>query len=252
VEPTDSRVAALRLTEAFFDIRRSIEEVRERAKRPWAFVRPWPSDVSKEACYRSDLTYFATIRRLAQRVIELEKLCRENVAHAVRTADALLANVPVSLTPEDWWHREPLPKSLWNPPQGGTQLDYFPKRELHAEALRWLIANQELRAMIGRAESQCREIRDRLATQEPGQLTTKTNGDVIASPQAIATGLIIQGWSMTDIADHLGIRRQDFYEKPEWAVVLHLHKTRGDARQQSRRDRRAVQDPDAVENRDDT
>jgi hypothetical protein len=96
------------------------------------------------------------------------------------------------------------------------------------------------------ARSEARE--DGTAAEE-----SPTEAQSDASPQAIATALLLEGKTITEVANRLGVRRQDIYEKPEWALVLHFHKSRGGARRQARDDRRRRfgQDPDTLRNRDD-
>lgn len=58
-----------------------------------------------------------------------------------------------------------------------------------------------------------------------------------ASQAAMALGMVMQGKPMTEIAEALGIRRGDLYEKDEWALLYHYARSRKDARKQGRRDR---------------
>jgi hypothetical protein len=69
----------------------------------------------------------------------------------------------------------------------------------------------------------------------------------IASPQAIAVGLLMEGKNLSEIAERLGVRRQDFYEKPEWIHLLGLAKTLAEARKQTRQERFPGQNPDSQE-----
>jgi hypothetical protein len=70
----------------------------------------------------------------------------------------------------------------------------------------------------------------------------------IASPQAIAAGLLMEGKKLSEIAQRLGVRRQDFYEKPEWIYLLGLAKTLAEARKQTKQERFPGQNPDSQEN----
>lgn len=57
----------------------------------------------------------------------------------------------------------------------------------------------------------------------------------------------MEGKAVTEIAKALGIRRQDLYERSEWAPVRHLLSTRKSVRRQAKADR-SGQIPDTEEN----
>ena len=61
----------------------------------------------------------------------------------------------------------------------------------------------------------------------------------------------MEGKSITEVADRLGIRRQDIYEKPEWSYVRSIAVGRKSARREAHRDRRSGQNPDTEKNRND-
>lgn len=70
------------------------------------------------------------------------------------------------------------------------------------------------------------------------------------APQSLAMGWIQEGRSLSWIAKRLGMRRQDIYEKTEWATVHHLWKVSRCAWRQARDDRRrrgSGQFPDSSE-----
>jgi hypothetical protein len=97
----------------------------------------------------------------------------------------------------------------------------------------------------GRAETEEHENR------EAPQVAATSGSTVlppIASPQAIAAGLLMEGKKLSEIAQRLGVRRQDFYEKPEWIYLLGLAKTLAEARKQTKQERFPGQNPDSQEN----